>query len=234
MPLPLYTQVKEAIRREIETAMRPGDLLQPEPALEQRFGVSRITVRRALDELVAEGLITRKQGKGTFVREPRLTQDLARLMSWTRSIRQMGHEPSTAYCEIERVEAPAEMAAMLGTPSGGKVIRVFRLRLVDGQPLCFMTNYIPDGLVPGLEEVGLVNDSVYTTLEARGLRPTRAEDTVEARPANEWEAQQLAVATRSALLQVTRLASDSDGRPLYVAVVASRGDQYSYRISFGG
>ena len=94
-PPPLYAQVKRALQMEIENQMKPGDLIPSEPALEERFGVSRITVRRALDELVSEGIIVRQQGLGTFVREKPIAQELPRLLSWSAQMRQMGLRPSS-------------------------------------------------------------------------------------------------------------------------------------------
>jgi GntR family transcriptional regulator len=233
-PLPLYAQVKVAIRREIESEMKAGDALPTEPELEVRFGVSRITVRRALDELVAEGLIVRQQGRGTFVREPQITQDLGVLMSWTQSMRQMGYEPRTVSCVIDTVEPPPEVATMLNVARGEQVVHIRRLRYAGDEPICFMTNYLPTNLLTNVEERGLVDDSVHATLLSLGIKPTRADDKVEARPATEGEAEQLHIPAWSPLLQVTRLASDSSGRPLYVAVVASRADRYSYTVHFGG
>jgi len=231
--LPLYAQVMETLRRDIESSMKQGDALPTEPELQARFGVSRITVRRALDELASEGLIVRQQGRGTFVREPQITQDLGQLISWTLSIRQMGYEPSTASCEIDLVVPPRDIAAMLDLEPGERILHIRRLRRANNEPVCFMTNYLREELAPGVMQYGLVDDSVYATLLANGAKPTRVKDKVEARPAGEWEARQLGVPVSSPLLQVTRLARSHTGRPLYVAVVASRADRYSYTIDFG-
>jgi GntR family transcriptional regulator len=231
--IPLYAQVKEALQAEIEDRMKPGDSLPTEPVLEKRFNVSRITVRRALDELVSEGLITRQQGRGTFVREQPIAQELPLLLSWSAQMRQMGLEPSSVNCEIELVEPTREQAAQLELSPMERVVRIRRLRLANKEPICIMTNYIPERLVPGLVSRGLVDDSLYATMASYGVRPLRAEDRVEARAATEWEAQMLQIGKWTPLLQVTRLTRDAANRPLYIAVVTNRGDKYIYTIHFG-
>lgn len=233
-PLPLYAQIRSALQREIETGMRPGDALPPEPELEHRFGVSRITIRRALDELVADGLVVRQQGRGTFVRKPQMTQDLVRLTSWTTAIRQLGYEPQTATTEIDVREPTPALRATLGLEPSDRVVRVHRLRCASGEPICLMTNYVRDGLLPGLVRDGLVDDSLFATLLAHNLRPVTADDTVEARPATPAEAEGLAVPPDSPLLQVTRVSYDAGGRPLDVAIVANRADRFRYAVRFGG
>jgi GntR family transcriptional regulator len=229
-PLPLYAQVKAALQDEIERTMQPGDALPTEPELEQKYKVSRITVRRALDELASEGLILRQQGRGTFVREPGITQELPRLVSWSQQMRQAGYLPETFSTEVETIEAPHEVAAMLRLAHGAQVTRVRRLRGVSGEPVCVMVNYLPDGLLPDVEASGFVEDSLYATLAASGVRPVRAEDTVEARAATGWEAERLGISEGAPLLQVTRLTFDGDGKPLYVSVVSNRGDKYRYGV----
>lgn len=230
--IPLYAQVKNDLYDEIENQMNPGDILPSEPELEKRFNVSRITIRRALDELVFEGIIVRKQGRGTFVREKPITQELPRLLSWSAQMRQMGFEPRSANCDIELIEPSKEQAAALNLSSGELVVRIRRLRFANDEPICIMTNYIPEKLVPGLIDQGLIADSLYATLPKFGLIPIRAEDKVEARTASKWETNQLQISKWTPLLQVTRLTRDEKNNPLYIAVVVNRGDKYIYSIHF--
>lgn len=232
-PVSLYAQVATALRQEIGDTLKPGDSLPPEPELQKRFGVSRITVRRALDELVAGGLVIRQQGRGTFVREPQITQDLSRLTSWTTAIRQLGYEPQTVSTEIIVVDASPELQAMLQLRSNERVVRIQRVRHASGEPICLMTNYLAEGLVPGLEQNRLVDDSLYATLLAHGLHPVRADDTVEARPATVPEATALQVDVGFPVLQVTRQAYDTRGRPLDVAIVTNRADRFRYTVRVG-
>ena len=231
-PLPLYAQLREALQREIETVMKPGDALPTEAELGQRFGVSRITIRRAMDELVAEGLVVRQQGRGTFVRKPPITQELTELLSWTSAMRRLGFSPETMRCEIDVIEPPRAIGAMLNLAPGERVVRVRRLRGAAGGVICIMSNYVPASLLPDLPRTGLRDDSLYATLLAHDLRPARIEDTVEARPATTAEAELLQIDPGSPLLQITRLSSDATGRPLDVAVVSSRADRYRYSVRY--
>jgi GntR family transcriptional regulator len=230
--IPLYAQVKNSLQDEIENRMQPGDMIPSEPELEKRFNVSRITIRRALDELVSEGLILRHQGRGTFVRKEPIAQELPRLLSWSAQMRQMGLEPRSAKAEIDLTEPTKEQAAQLNLSPGEQLVRIRRLRYANDEPICIMTNYIPESLVPGLLDEGLVNDSLYATLPKFGLRPVRAEDRVEARTASDWEASQLNISKWSPLLQVTRLTRDATNKPLYIAVVANRADKFVYTVHF--
>jgi GntR family transcriptional regulator len=232
--IPLYAQVKQALQEEIENRMQQGDIIPSEPELEKRFKVSRITIRRALDELVSEGLIVRQHGRGTFVRKQPIAQELPRLLSWSAQMRQMGLEPRSASCEIELTEPTKEQAALLDLSPSERVVRIRRLRYANDEPICIMTNYIPEAFVPGLVNQGLVNDSLYATLPKFGLKPVRAEDRVEARTASEWEANQLQISKWAPLLQVTRLTRDAANNPLYIAVVANRADKFVYTVHFGG
>jgi len=230
--LPLYAQVKEVLRHEIGRSMQPGDLLATEPELEKRFNVSRITVRRALDELAAEGLVVRRQGLGTFVRERPITQELTTLLSWTTAMRQLGYEPQTVQCEIDVVEPDDALRRMLQLDALQKVMRIWRVRHASGQPLCIMTNYLPEGVVPNLEHDGLKDDSVYATLAAQNLTLVSVEDTVEARAATEREIELLALPAWCPLLQVTRISYNAANQPIDVAIVASRADRYRYTVHF--
>jgi GntR family transcriptional regulator len=213
--------------------MTPGQSLPIEPELEKRFGVSRVTVRRALEELESDGLIIRKQGRGTFVREPKIAQELTRLISWGETIRQSGLEPQTVSSEMELVEPTQDMCATLGITSGTKLVRIRRLRYASGEPICIMTNYLPQGLIPGLEDSGLIQDSIYESMAHHNLKPVRAFDKVEARMATTWEAGQLQVPADFPLLEVTRLVYDASGKPLYLAVITNRSDKYVYTVHFG-
>jgi GntR family transcriptional regulator len=227
---PLWAQVADALRQEIGTVYATGDTLPPEGDLEQRFGVSRITIRRAVAELAAEGLVTRRQGRGTFVRGTQITQDLGLLTSWTSAIRQMGYEPQTMDTRIEVIDPDPDIRSHLAISEREQVVKVDRVRFASGEPICLMTNYVSLGLLPDLPHSGLVNDSLFDTMLAAGLRPARAEDTVEAFAASPDQADLLHIDVGAPILQVTRVSWDLAGQPLDVAVVANRADRFRYTV----
>jgi len=231
--IPLYVQARESLREEL-SAMRPGEAIPTEGALEKRFGVSRITVRKAIDALTAEGLLVRQQGKGTFVQRPKLTHELSNITSWTEQLEALGYEPYTKHAESEEVAPPSRVLHMLQLEEG-PVVRLRRLRLAGDEPVSIMVNYLPKTLVPGLTESGLRYESLYEELEKRyGLVPATSVDTVEVREADEQEAELLEIQSRTPVIFVTRVSFLEDGSPLEVALATSRGDRYQYRVALSG
>lgn len=148
--IPLYAQVREALRNDL-AQMEPGQAIPPEPELEARFQVSRITVRKAIDDLVIEGLLVRQQGRGTFVQRPKLTHELNMITSWTEQLRALGYTPRTLPLEIEEIDPPQRVAYNLGLGPRQRVFALRRLRLVAEEPVTLMVNYLPAQLVPGLD-----------------------------------------------------------------------------------
>lgn len=231
---PRYRQIARILRAEIEERLHPGDPIGTEAELEQRFGVSRITVRRAIDELVHEGLLVRRQGSGTFVSRPKVTQELGVLLSWTERMRELGFEPHTVDCEMIQVVPPAWVAQALHLdpqiPEG--VLRIQRLRYADDEPLSLMVDYLRLRYTPDLGEKGLDGESLYETLEKRyGLALTRVADTITARSASLFEARLLGIEPGAAVLFVTRVTYLPDDVPLVAATVVSRADRYEYRLT---
>lgn len=230
----LYAQIVDALRADIAERLRPGDAIAPQTELERRFGVSRITVRRAIDELVQAGLVVRRQGSGTFVARPKVTEELGVLHGWTDGMRAQGLTPRTVDCDILEVVPPAWVAQVLRLEARDleRVIRIQRLRYADNEPLCVMVDYLRLRFVPHLVEDGLSGESLYETLMERyGLDLAVAEDTVTARGASVFEARLLGVAENAHVLYVTRVTYLPDDEPLGVATVVSRADRYEYRVA---
>jgi len=219
---------------QIESEMRPGDSIAPEPELERRFGVSRVTVRRAIDVLVQDGSLVRRQGSGTYVTQRKVVEELGVMLGWTESMRRQGLVPHTVDCEILRVVPPAQVAELLGQDPQSRetVVRVQRLRYADDEPLCLMTDYVAERFVPGLTEDGLSGESLYDALHNRyNLELCCVKDTVTARAATVKESALLGVSVGAPLLRVTRVTLQADGVPLVVAFVSSRADRYAYQVT---
>ncbi|HEX5482261.1 MAG TPA: GntR family transcriptional regulator [Terriglobia bacterium] len=232
--VPLYLQVRERLRETL-SHMEAGQLIPAERELESRFGVSRITIRNAVDDLVIEGLLVRQQGRGTFVQQPKLTHELSTITSWTEQLETLGYTPRTSQSEIEEIDSPARVAFALKLEKGERVFRIKRLRLASEEPVTLMVNYLPSGLVPGLAERVAPYESLYEALEKEyGLEPASAVDTVEARSATEEEAQQLKIEPWASVVCVTRVSHLEDQRPLEFAKAISRGDRYQYRVKLRG
>lgn len=234
LDVPLYAQIRELLRSEL-ARLEPGQAIPPEPELQERFGVSRITVRKAVDDLVTEGLLLRQQGSGTFVQCPKLTHELSMITSWTEQLESLGYAPQTAQLAIEEIDAPDRVAFGLGLERGERAYRIRRIRLAFDEPVTLMTNYIPANLVHGLSERIMLHESLYETLEKEyGLVPASAVDTVEGRSATDEEAQLLKIEPWAPVICVTRISHLESGRALELALAISRADRYQYRVRLRG
>jgi len=230
-PIPLYHQLKEKLAQLVDEKYKPGDLLPSEPEIERMFDVSRMTVRLAMGALVEEGIIVKMRGRGTFVQPPKISHSLSSITSWTQQMKERGLVPKTVDAELARMEPPRKIAAALGLAPQEHVIRIKRIRHANDEPMCIMINYIRESAVPGLLDRGLNDESLYTVLSRDyGLRIAKAQETVEAREASEYEADVLKIQPYSPVLFVTRLSYLSDETPFEVVHVISRADRYQYQI----
>lgn len=143
-PMPLYHQLKLALREEIERGVyKPGDRLPSELELIRQYGISRITVRQALNELEAEGLIVRRHGKGTYVAERRIEQELVRLTDFIEDMQQARLNPSSRVLAFVHEPASLAVARALNLKEGTEVVRVERLRLADERPMALDNTWLP-------------------------------------------------------------------------------------------
>lgn len=234
-PIPLYHQLSEILRNMIEQDYHSGDFIPPEPELEKGFNVSRITVRKAIDELVQEGILEKKQGKGTIVQRPKITHDLGRITSWTEEMIKRGQPLETLSVDISEMNPTKRMIQKLQLDPTEKMIHVRRLRATQGEPLSIMNNYLRAQYVPQLLEKGLLYESLYEMLEKEyHLSLVRAEESVEAREASESEAQDLLIRPYAPVLYVTRVTYLPEDIPLEFMNMTTRADRYQYKVSLYG
>lgn len=164
--IPMYYTVKERIAELIESqGLKPGDSIPSEHELMERYGVSRITVRRAIDELANEGRLYRVQGKGTFVREDSISEDLLSLVSCTQDIRNLGMTPSRVVISAEVVKADARRRSELDLTEGDEIFRLERVYYADGTPINHTTTHLPYRYFPGIEQIDFSKYSLYEVLE---------------------------------------------------------------------
>ncbi|TDD64438.1 GntR family transcriptional regulator, partial [Actinomadura darangshiensis] len=145
--IPKYYKLKELLVELIQS-LPAGSPLPPERTLAEKYETSRTTVRQALAELVVEGRLQRIQGKGTFVAKPKVAQEL-QLVSYTEDMRHHGLRPETRILEAGYVSADERLATLLCIRPGGRVLRVHRLRLADGEPMSIDTSHLPARRFPG-------------------------------------------------------------------------------------
>lgn len=232
--IPLYVQIREKLRSDL-AQMEPGDPIPAEAELEANFKVSRITVRRAVEDLAAEGLLIRKQGRGTFVQRPKLTHELSAITSWTDQLKTLGFSPRTAHRKVQQQAAPAHVVETLRLNPSELVVRVQRVRLAGREPISYMINYVPAGLLPGFLERKFACESLYEFMKQEyDLVPAMAVDTVGTRLASDEESDALRIPRKAPVLSVRRVSYLENGTPLEMAIVASRGDRYQYQVTLKG
>ena len=224
----MHAQIEDWLAGEIATGgLGPGDRLPAEHDLAAWFGVSRMTLRHALAELVKRGLVTKTVGRrgGTFVAAPKLEQDLTTLAGFSEQLRRHGMVAGArVLTAIARPAGPAAGAALQIGPDD-PVYEVRRIRLADGRPIAAERSVFPADRFPGMLDSRL-DGSLYELLEVRyGLRPHRARESLEPVTAGVREAEALEVAVGAPLMLVERTAYARSGEPLEYAHDLFRGDR---------
>jgi GntR family transcriptional regulator len=219
-----YVRVRDYLRTLATQELAAGDPLPSERELCTKFGVSRMTVRQAVDALVVDGLLERVQGRGMFVARPKVDLQV-RLTSFTEEMQRRGMIPSVRHLRAERVDADAGVAAALELPAGDTVVHLYQLRLADGEPMSVQHSWLPDALVPGLLDDG-PPQSLYAELNERGLLPVWGEDTVDAGEADDEESRALGIGAGRAVLRIARRAF-AGGRAVEYSEAVYRGDRYT-------
>lgn len=210
-PVPLYFQVAQQIERAIETgALVPGDKLDNEIRLADQLGLSRPTMRRAIEELVGKGLLVRKRGVGTQVVHGMVHRKVE-LTSLYDDLERAGQEPTTTVLEHSEVPADATVAGALQIPPETVVVHLERLRCTQDGPLALMRNWLPAD-VAAMSTEDLESQGLYKLLRAAGFRPHIAHQRITARSAGVYEARILGVRRGSPLLRMARTAYDEFGR----------------------
>jgi len=230
---PLYRQVAERLRAAIldgETA--PGDPLPSEQRLEERFGVSRITVRRALDELAAEGLIERRQGRPTRVRQlPGMRPLAADPEGDIQNILTLASETEVEILSMGYVLPPDEIRRALDLPRHHPAFRCERLRRHRGQCFCLTLAWVPPPYAAGLTDEALRTTPLLLLLQRAGARPARTDQTISAVAAQGEAARHLEVKEGTPLLEVTRLLRNAEDRPIQQLTALFRPDRYRYAMT---
>jgi GntR family transcriptional regulator len=228
--LPLYYRVREAIRERIAAGdWKPGDLIPAESRLLQSFGVSRATIRQALTELVREGLLVRKQGRGSFVAVRKIAEPLPRLASFSEEMRREGLVPSTRNIKVEVVQAPGRVAHALQVPATDTFLRLARVRCADGRPIVLLVSHLPTDL--GIDPDEDFSGSLYALLEGKyGIALGQALQVIEAGAADKHVAVQLDIRDGEPILIIRRALFSREGKPVEYVEGFYPADKYRYTI----
>ena len=223
--LPRYKQLQRTLRQAIETrVLGPDDALPPERDLATDFNVSRITVRKAIDGLVSEGLLVRRQGSGTFVRA-RVEKNFSKLTSFSEDMRARGRNPHSVWLRKSAGTVTPEEALTLRASPGTPVYRFHRIRFADDMPMSLEYATILASCLPSLDAV---ESSLYTALEHAGNRPVRALQRLRAVLFTAEQAKLLQAHEKDPGLLVERLGFLSDGRTAEFTQSYYRGDIYDF------
>lgn len=225
---PRYVQLRRRLVEGIEAGILPPNTsLPPEREMAEITDMSRVTVRKALQELVREGVIEQRQGSGSFILEPvdRVEQSLSHLTSFTEDMASRGMTTTSRWLERGIFEPSQEERTVLGLAPGAQVARIYRLREADGRPLALERAALPLDILPNPTEI---TTSLYEVLAAAGRRPVRASQRISALNLAAREAGLLGVHEGAAGLRIVRVSYLADGRVAELTRSLYRGDAYDF------
>ncbi len=229
-PVPLYFQVSAQLEQAIESGtLGPGYKLDNEVALADSLGLSRPTMRRAIQELVSKGLLVRKRGVGTQVVHGRVRREVE-LTSLYDDLAASGQRPATKVLLNMIAPAPPEIAQEIGVSAGDPVLHLQRLRLADGVPLAILRNWLPENLLKPADE-DLEENGLYRLIRAGGTHLRIARQRIGARGANAEEAKLLDEPKGAPLLTMQRTAYDDQGRVVEYGDHVYRAETYSFEVT---
>ncbi|TXK77184.1 GntR family transcriptional regulator [Paenibacillus sp. N3.4] len=232
-PIPLYYQLKEFLKGEIESgSLAHGMLIPSERELVEVCQISRPTVRQAISELVFEGLLTREKGRGTLVAHPKHDQwFLENMISFSKEMEMKGLTHFTKVISLQVVKAEAKLISIFG-PNCEEVICLERLRFVENEPLVIVKTFIPKVLVPGFMEENLAEASLYDVIETKyGYQISHVIRVLEAINADDEDAELLEVEPMSAIQLIKSTGYLSGGEPFEYSIARYRGDSTSFTLN---
>ncbi|MGI9862366.1 GntR family transcriptional regulator [Moorella naiadis] len=228
---PLYEQLKDILKQKITAGeLQPGAALPGERHLMDTYGVSRVTVRQAIAELVNEGLLYRHHGKGTFVAPQRIERPLARLLGVAEELTLEGMEVKIQVLQKGFQEATPEIRRELQLSEDEAVFGVTRLITTTGQPLLLDASYFPPAIGRLIQNMDLSKDLIYTQLELYGYKISNGRQRISVDRASQEEAQYLQCRSGSPILVVKRTTYVEGGLPIDYSRAIYRGDRYEYHV----
>jgi GntR family transcriptional regulator len=224
--------VEQDLRKRIEAGeWKVGDLFPPERELVARYGISRMTVRQALSGLVADGLLHRQRGKGTFIAPAKLRKQSSSLLSFTEDVNRRGKHAAARVLHTAFAPLPPAAVSSLEVEVGRLGVVIERLRLVDDEPVGIERSHLAFDGCQGILDTDL-SGSLYTLLrEEHGLVPVRAEERIEAGACPKHAAEVLGIRPGAPVLLITRTTYASNGRPFEFVQSTYRSDRYVFHVN---
>ncbi|AEB06526.1 transcriptional regulator, GntR family [Coriobacterium glomerans PW2] len=229
---PLYDQLVGILSDKIDNEYRPGDLIPSERLLAERYGLSRTTVRLALQDLERQGLVIRQHGRGTFVADRSAqTTNLMHSYSFTEQMRALGRSPKTTILEFREMEADKNLAAHMGARIGDRLFKLKRLRAADGMPMMVERTYLPMRRFMTLKRPLVERRPLYEIIEHDYHEKIRvAEEEFFASIARPADAHLLDIADGSPVLDLARTTYDTGNEIIEYTLSVARADQFKYKV----
>ena len=229
--LPLYAQVEDTLTARIASGELPaGCQLPSEESLVDEFNVSRTTIRTTIQNLIRLGLVEIRRGKGTFVAQPKITQELTELTGFVEDMQVLGRHATAQVLDKKVVPASASVARQLALPYGTPVVQIHRVRLADGVPLSFDETYLPEVLGRKVMADDLESEPIFSLLEQRYSTPLlEAEYQLEASVADSDVATALAVSVGSPIFLIERTSYSTNHQPVDYEKLHYRGDYIRFK-----
>ncbi|MCW2849807.1 MAG: GntR family transcriptional regulator [Marmoricola sp.] len=229
-PVPLYYQVAQHLEDAIHSGAVPtGTLFQNEVDLAASLGLSRPTMRRAMQHLVDKGLVVRRRGIGTRVVQPKLRRSLE-LTSLNDDLTRAGRKPTTEVLSFERVQATDVVAERLEVPEATVVHELVRIRRADGEPIARLINYLPEHIV-AFDELDLAEHGLYELIRRQGVVLHSATQTLGARTATAAEARLMSEPRGAALVTAQRVTYDDHGQAVEFGNHIYASSRYTFEIN---
>ena len=230
--VPRYYQVYVVLQQRIRDGEWTADAAMPtEQQFAARFGVSRVTIRKALNMLEGEKLILRQQGRGTFALPPSRSSTRADFSGFLESIVDVEKRTKVRVLQFEKVVLPNDVAELLESPRGARGLKIVRVRTDNDAPFSFSTCYVPEPEADMMTQESLGNRTVLATLSAAGVVPAVAEQRLSAAVADVDVARHLRIEVSAPLITLTRIVRDEDKRPIELIRAFYRPDKYEYRVT---
>lgn len=228
-PIPIYHQLEEYLKQQIENGiLKEENSIPSEREFAEKFQISRMTVRQAINNLVMEGYLIRKKGLGTYVNKKKVEQDLQGMTSFTEDMLARGMKPSSKLLSFTIMNADKKTASDLQIVENDPVYNIKRIRLADGDTMALETAYIPVNLVPGLSEENS-NMSLYQYIEENlSLSISEATQEIVASISDNSIAETLGMEEGDPILYIVRISYLQDGKPFELVKSAFRADRYRF------
>lgn len=228
--IPLYIQLKEKLLEDIKKNYKANDIIPPEGKLEEEYQVSRITVRKAIEELEKENVVVKRQGKGTFVKEQTVLYDANMIGSLTQRLLKQKRILTTKSKSFEVIGPNEEHFVKEMLNDASILLCMKRTRLLEGTPFALMINYFDVNVVPELDKKFDL-ESLYDFIKKEyDLELYSSDETVEAVAADEFQAKELDIEVGSPLLSLKRLSYDKEGNPIEFSHLVIKADMYKHKI----